>query len=114
MYNKTKTLGVIIMGKVYGYCRVAFKSEENMAQQCKMIEDYCKSNGLELVECYCDNGVSGLKLDRDALQMLLSVLREGDIVVVKDYARLSRDMHQCMDITESIYREGAVIKIINQ
>lgn len=102
------------MGKVYGYCRVAFKSEEEMEQQCKMIGDYCKDNGLEVAEYFCDNGASGLKLDRDALQRLLRVLREGDIVVAKDYARLSRDMHQCMDITKAIYRAGAVLKVINQ
>lgn len=102
------------MGKVYGYCRVAFKSEEEMAQQCRMIGDYCKDNGLEVAEYFCDNGVSGLKLERDALQRLLRVLREGDIVVVKDYARISRDMHQCMEITKSIYRAGAVPKVINQ
>ncbi len=102
------------MSKVYGYCRVALKNEEEMAQQCKMIGDYCKDNGLELVECYCDNGVSGLKLERDALQRMLRILREGDIVVVKDYARISRDMHQCMEITKAIYHAGAVPKVINQ
>lgn len=102
------------MGKVYGYCRVAFANEAEMAQQCKMIGDYCEGNGLEVSEYFCDNGVSGLKLERDALQRMLRVLREGDIVVVKDYARLSRDMHQCMDITKAIYRAGAVPKVINQ
>ena len=102
------------MGKVYGYCRVALKNEEDMAQQCKMICDYCKANGLEITEYFCDNGVSGLKFERDALQRLLRVLREGDIVIVKDYARISRDSHQCMEITEAIYRAGAVIKVINQ
>lgn len=102
------------MSKVYAYCRVAFKSEEDMEQQCKMIGDYCNDNGLEVDEYFCDNGVSGLKFEREALQRLLIVLREGDIVVVKDYARLSRDMHQCMDITKAIYRAGAVLKVINQ
>lgn len=102
------------MGKVYAYCRVALKNKEEMAQQCKMIGDYCNDNDLEVAEYFCDNGVSGLKFDRDALQRLLRVLREGDIVVVKDYARLSRDIHQCMDITKAIYRAGAVPKVINQ
>ena len=79
-----------------------------------MIQDYCKDNNLKIDEYFCDNGASGLKLERDALKRMLRVLREGDIVVVKDYARISRDLHQHMEITKSIYREGAVIKVINQ
>ena len=102
------------MSKVYGYCRVAFANEEEMAQQCKIIQDYCKDNGLEVDEYFCDNGVSGLKLDRDALQKLLKVLREGDIVVVKDYARISRNLLQLIEITKSIYQAGATHKVINQ
>ena len=102
------------MSKVHGYCRVAFANEEEMAQQCKIIQDYCKSNGLEVDEYFCDNGVSGLKLDRDALQKLLKVLREGDIVVVKDYSRISRNLLQLIEITKSIYQAGATHKVINQ
>ena len=102
------------MSKVYGYCRVALANEEEMAQQCKMIQDYCEDNGMEVAECFCDNGVSGFKLERDALKRMLRVLREGDIVVVKDYARISRDLHQLMEITKSIYQAGAVPKVINQ
>lgn len=102
------------MSKVYGYCRVALANEEEMAQQRKMIQDYCKDNGMEIAECFCDNGVSGLKLEKDALKRMLRVLREGDIVIIKDIARLSRDLHQYMEITKSIYATGAIFKIINQ
>lgn len=101
------------MGKVYGYCRVAFKSEEDMAQQRKMIEDCCRDNGMEVDEYFCDNGVSGLKFERKALQRMLQTLQDGDIVIVKDIARLSREYSQCMSIAESIYRTGALIKILN-
>lgn len=98
------------MSKVYGYCRLALANEEEMAQQCKMIQEY----GLEINEYFYDNGVSGLKFERAALQRMLRTLREGDIVIIKDVARLSRDLHQYMDITKSIYRAGAVLKVINQ
>ena len=101
------------MGKVYGYCRVAFKSDEEMAQQCKMIEDCCKDNGMKVDEFFCDNGASGLKFDRDALQRMLMILQNGDIVIAKDIARLSREYRQCVNIVESIYQAGALIKFIN-
>ena len=101
------------MGKVYGYCRVALRNEEEMAQQCKMIDDCCKENGMEVDEYFCDNGVSGLKFEREALQRMLSVLQDGDIVIAKDIARISREAHQCMSIVNSIYQAGALIKFIN-
>ena len=101
------------MGKVYGYCRVAFKSEEDMAQQRKMIEDCCRDNGMEVDEFFCDNGVSGLKFERDALQRMLNILQDGDIVITKDIARISREARQCMSIVNSIYKAGALIKFIN-
>ena len=101
------------MGKVYGYCRVALKSEEEMAQQRQMIEDCCKENGIEVDEFFCDNGVSGLKFERNALQRMLNVLQDGDIVITKDIARISREARQCMSIVNSIYQAGALIKFIN-
>ena len=82
------------MSKVYGYCRVAFKDEEVMEQQCKMIGDYCKDNGMEIAEYFCDNGVSGLKMERSALQRMLNILQQGDVVIIKDIARLTRNIHQ--------------------
>ena len=104
---------MILVGKVYGYCRVAFKSEEDMAQQRKMIEDCCRENGMEVDEFFCDNGVSGLRFDRRGLQSMLDVLQDGDIVITKDIARISREISQCMSIVGSIYKAGALIKLIN-
>lgn len=101
------------MSKVYGYCRVAFANDEEMAQQCKLIENCCKDNGLEVDEYFCDNGASGLNFDRKALQRMLKILQDGDIVIVKDIARLSREISQCTSIVNSIYQSGALIKILN-
>ncbi len=102
------------MGKVYGYCRVAFKNEEEMAQQCKMIGDYCKDNGMEVAEYFCDNGMSGLKMERGGLQRMLNILQQGDVVIIKDVARLSRNVHQYMILVRQIYKAGATLVVMNQ
>ena len=101
------------MSKVYGYCRVAFKNEEEMVQQCKMIQDYYDDKGLKVDECFCDNGVSGLKYDRSGLHKMFRVLQEGDTVIIKDIARLSRSADQCMHFVEKIQEAGATLEIIN-
>lgn len=102
------------MNKVYGYCRVALMNNEEMNQQCKIIKDYCKNKGLGLDECFCDNGVSGLKTDRTNLQRMLNVLQQGDIVVIKDIARLTRDIRQYITLTKQIYDIGTTLIVIDQ
>ncbi len=101
------------MGKVYGYCRVALKNYEEVAEQFYQIHNYCKDHGLELNQRFYDNGVSGLTLDREGLNQMLSVLQRGDMVIVKDIARLSRNASQCMTLIEQIENAGAILKIID-
>jgi DNA invertase Pin-like site-specific DNA recombinase len=105
---------VITLNKVYGYCRVALKNAEEMSQQCKIIEDYCKDNGLKIDKYFCDNGVSGLKLERCGLNKMLDTLQSNDIVVIKDIARLSRNAQQCIELIDMIYKTGATLVVANQ
>ena len=100
------------MSKVYGYCRVAFADEEEMAEQVRLVGDYCRDNGLTVDKYFCDNGVSGLSTDRNGLNELLEVLQEGDVVVVRDMARLSRNSFHCMSLLEEIKDLDVELKII--
>lgn len=100
------------MSKVYGYCRVAFADEEEMAEQVKLVGDYCKDNGLTVDKYFCDNGASGLSLNRKGLNELLEVLQEGDVVVVRDVARLSRNSSQCVSLVEQMEDWDIELKII--
>jgi DNA invertase Pin-like site-specific DNA recombinase len=102
------------MNKVYGYCRVALKNDNEIAEQCKFIGDYCKDNGLTVDEYFCDNGVSGLKIERTGLSKLLDVLQKDDVVIIKDVARLSRNIHQYMTFARMIYKKGALLFVIDQ
>jgi DNA invertase Pin-like site-specific DNA recombinase len=100
------------MSKVYGYCRVAFESEEEMAEQMELVRTYCKQYGLEVDQYFCDNGVSGLESHREKLNDLLYVVQEGDIVVVKNIARLFRDVRKCMAFMELMDTLGVTVKTI--
>jgi DNA invertase Pin-like site-specific DNA recombinase len=100
------------MSKVYGYCRVAFADEEAMAEQVKLVGDYCRDNGLTVDKYFCDNGASGLILDRKGLNELLKVLQDGDTVVVRDIARLSRSSSQCISLLEQMKDLNIELKII--
>ena len=101
------------MSKVYGYCRVAFADKEEMTKQVELVGDYCRDNGLTVDKYFCDNGVSGLTLDRKGLNELLEVVQDGDVVVVRDVARLSRSYSQCISLLERVKDLDIELKIIN-
>ena len=101
------------MSKVYGYCRVALKNEEEIAQQRKIIDCYCEGKGLKVDAYFCDNGASGLRYDRSGLHRMFRVLQEGDTIIIKDIAKLSRGVDQCMYFVEKIQKAGATLEIIN-
>ena len=100
------------MSKVYGYCRVALANKEEMAEQVRLVGDYCKDNGLTVDKYFCDNGVSGLTLDRKGLNELIEVLQDGDVVIVRDVARISRSYSQCISLLEQMKDLDIELKII--
>jgi DNA invertase Pin-like site-specific DNA recombinase len=100
------------MSKVYGYCRVAVACKEEITEQRALIDIYCRHHGLEVDKYFCDNGVSGLNSYRNGLNEMLYILQEGDVVVVKDVARLSRDMKQCMSFMELMEQLGVTVKTV--
>jgi DNA invertase Pin-like site-specific DNA recombinase len=76
---------------IYGYCRTALENKHSIHKQMDAIDKYCRANNYE-VEFYIDDGVSGFTLDRPEMNKLLSKAQEGDIIVVTDIAKLTRNM----------------------
>ena len=97
---------------VYGYCRVALANDKEMEQQEERVAEYCRMNQLEIDECFCDNGVSGLTLEREGLQKMLNTLKKGDVVIVNDVARLTRNMYEYMALEKRFNDIGVILKII--
>ena len=100
------------MSKIYVYGRLALANEEDKIKQLKVIDDYCESYGLKVDKYFFDNGVSGLELNRKELNALIDILRGGDIIIVDNIARISRNMFECMTTIELINNIGATLKII--
>lgn len=77
------------MNKVYGYCRVALASKEEISEQMRAIAKYCVDNNLKVCGFLCEDGVSGLDIGPE-FKHLLGEVKEGDTIVIKDLSRLSR------------------------
>lgn len=80
----------------FGYIRVS-TSKQNLEVQEKAITDF----GVD--EIYQEK-VSGRNTDRQELNNLLKVLREGDSLIVYDLSRLGRTVHQVMKLVEDFIK----------
>lgn len=75
---------------------------------------YALSLGDEVTACYYDNGVSRLTLDRPALNQLEANLRikEIDVIVVKDIARIGRKVFDTLGWVEIVKSLGVSLVVL--
>ena len=84
------------------------KENDSIENQIAIINSYINSQkdfqGAEIIH-FTDNGFSGIDLNRDAFQELLSKvrMREIDVVIVKDFSRLGRNYLDVCKLTDSIF-----------
>lgn len=69
------------------------KESESVTNQRNLILRYIKENGLELIDEYIDDGVSGTTFDRPSFNRLIRDIEENKVnmVITKDLSRLGRD-----------------------
>jgi site-specific DNA recombinase len=89
------------MKRAVAYCRVSTKGQTGedkfgIESQRDMISEYCEKNGIEIVNWYIDEGISGAERHRPALDRLL----EGEVtnppvqcVIVAKADRMARDIN---------------------
>ena len=98
--------------KVIGYCRVSttiqMEKDNSIKNQTKQIRDYCKRFDLELVDVFIDEGISGLKSNRDGLNQLLDIVNKGNIdgVVVYSLSRLGRKLTNVIQWIELLMKKN--------
>ena len=85
--------------------------ESNSIQnQKKLLEKYCKDNGIRQFQHYEDDGYSGTNFERPGFQKMLSKIKSGEIdqVVVKDMSRFGRDYLQVGMFTDMLFPQLGV------
>ena len=94
-------------GKLFGYARVS-TTDQDLALQ----REALKLAGVGVI---FEEKASGTKRDgRTELQKVLSVLGEGDALVVTRLDRLGRSMRDLANIAHEIEQAGAHLKVIEQ
>lgn len=94
---------------IFGYVRVSSK-EQNEDRQIKALKEYC--NELELKNIYIDKE-SGKDFNREDYQKLKSLLRGGDILIVKELDRLGRNKQMIKDELGYFKENKIRVKILN-
>lgn len=96
--------------KTATYARLSVESavteSDSIASQQMLMRDYLKGRKeFLLVREYRDDGVSGTRFTRQALDSLLEAVRKGDIncIIVKDFSRFGRDHIEVGSYLEKVF-----------
>jgi DNA invertase Pin-like site-specific DNA recombinase len=80
-----------------------------MEEQIELVSNYCKAKGLDLAICFCDDGVSAHKVERDEMSKLLDIIESGDIIVTKNFSRFTRNPIAQQMIIDNMNSRGVKI-----
>lgn len=92
--------------KIYGYARVSSKGQ-NLDRQIEALRSF--DDNIIILE----DKATGTNTDRPNLKLLLQVIGEGDLVVIKELDRLSRNREQLIEIWNAITKTGADIYVLD-
>lgn len=95
---------------IYGYARVSTKGQDKYGNGLDVQEKQLRENGAEVV--YYES-FTGTKKSRPELNKLMSVLKDGDTIVVTKLDRIARSTKDGLDIIDELLSKGVTINILN-
>lgn len=95
---------------IYGYARVSTKGQDMYGNGLEVQEKQLRENGATAI--YLES-FTGTKKSRPKLDELMSVLKEGDTVVVTKLDRIARSTRDGLDIIDDLLGRGVSINILN-
>lgn len=95
--------------RVACYARVSTADQSTgLESQVRILKQYCQSNNIENVEFFTDEGISGTKASRPALDRLMLAVEKGEIsaVVVYSFSRFARSTTHLLQALQTFKRSG--------
>ena len=100
------------------YCRVSsaeqVKNGHGLQSQEQRCREFAKYRGLEVIEVFNEEGVSGGLIDRPAITRMLALLRlnknDPIVVIIDDISRLARDLRAHIDLRVAIQEAGGILQ----
>lgn len=98
------------------YVRVSTE-DQTVDNQTIILKEYCIRNNIDVYNVYAEEGVSGTKVSRPALNNMLFDMRAGlfDTIIIWKLDRLGRSLQHLLQILEELNRReiGLVITTMN-
>jgi len=91
------------------YARVSTADQSTgMESQLRVLRQYCESNGIQNTEYFADEGISGTKASRPALDRLMAAVENDEIssVVVYSFSRFARSTTHLLQALQTFKRKG--------
>jgi len=95
---------------IYGYARVSTKGQEKNGNSLDLQQKQLKENGAEII---FRDSFTGTKANRPELDRLLSLLDEGDTLIVSKLDRVARSLSQGSDLVNNLINQGVKVNILN-
>lgn len=95
--------------KIACYCRVSTLDQATgMESQIRVLKQYCEQNEIKNVEFFTDEGISGTKASRPALDRLMASVDKGEVsaVVVYSFSRFARSTTHLLAALEVFKKKG--------
>jgi len=94
---------------VFAYLRVS-TAEQNSDRQRIALEEYAKLHGI-VIDRFFEDKASGKDFGRPKYQALKEMLREGDLLIIKELDRMGRNMNQIKAEWQMLQQMGVDIII---
>jgi DNA invertase Pin-like site-specific DNA recombinase len=93
--------------KAAAYLRVS-TSDQSTDSQLDAIQAHAVTKGLEIVQVFEDEGISGARRSRPALDQMMASVRRGEAqaVIVYKIDRLGRSMYHLVNLVDELGRQG--------
>ncbi len=95
--------------RVACYCRVSTMDQSGgMESQARVLRQYCEQNNITNVEFFLDEGISGTKSSRPALDRMMAAVNSDEVssVVVYSFSRFARSTTHLLYALQVFKKKG--------
>ena len=108
-------MGLQMTKRVVAYVRCSTK-EQDTTRQIEELREIAANHNWELVDVYCDEGISGALKSRPELDRMLkdAFRKRFDLVMTLEMSRLGRSTKNLLEIVETLESKKIDLFIVNQ
>ena len=102
------------MNMIWAYYRVSTDDQDYENQRSGVLK-FCEYRGLEIEREVIEEGISGkTHFKKRKLGLLMNDLQRGDVLIVSELSRLSRQMTDCFELAKMFNEKGVTVHCVKE